>query len=448
MTTSTTPLAPNFKSLFRSLDFDHPLDVADEKDAALYVENMHVSNGFASPLDELRSSIEMSDSPGTWLFTGHRGVGKSTELRRLARDLDRQGHLVVVADMEKYLNLAEPIDTVTLLLTLAGALIEGCEEEKYFGKSAHLKEGWGKRFLEYVKRTKVNVKEFEVEIDGVFSAQVELKEKPSLRQKIVQAMEGSIGTFAAEIREFIKPIAEKWKEKQGNDEARVILILDSLERLRASGANAEVCYQSIRDTFDINAAHLKMEHIDVVYSVPPYLPFLIPNLGAYFGVDVCTLPHVKVFETPQDDVDTPPVPCEKGINLMVETVLRRYPEVEQLIPRESLVRLALASSGGMRNYFRLLRSVCTKANVGNVNIPLSDARLLDAAEQNLRNEMPLAEDDKEWLRLVRKKHGTGLKNINKLHELARLFDSEVILNYRNGRDWCDVHYLLQADLAK
>lgn len=443
----TTSPAPNFKALFRSLDFDHPLNVEDEKDAALYVPDMHVSNGFSSPLDELCGSIDMSDRPGTWLFTGHRGVGKSTELRRLARDLRQKGHLVVVADMENYLNLAEPIDTVTLLITLAGALAKGCEGEEQLGKVSGLQESWSKRFYNYLTKTEVNIKEFGIDAE-VFSAQVELKEKPAFRQKIVQAMEGSIGTFAEEVRQFIKPIAEAWKHKQGNDEARVILILDSLERLRASGANAEVCYQSIRNTFDINAAHLKMEHIDVVYSVPPYLPFLIPNLGSYFGVDVCTLPHVKVFETPKNGVDEPPIPCDKGVNLMVETVLRRYPAVEQLIPREGLVRLALASSGGMRNYFRLLRSVCTKANVGNVTIPLHDQRLLDAAEQNLRNEMPLAEDDKEWLRIVRKTHGTGLKNIDKLHELARLFDSEVILNYRNGHDWCDVHYLLQADLAE
>lgn len=443
----TTP--PNFKALFRSLDFDHPLNVEDEKDAALYVPDMHVSNGFSSPLDELCGSIDMSDRPGTWLFTGHRGVGKSTELRRLARDLRQKGHLVVVADMENYLNLAEPIDTATLLITLAGALVEGCEGEEQLGKASGLQASWSKRFFDYLTKTEVNIKEFGIDAE-VFSAQVELKEKPALRQKIVQAMEGSIGTFAAEVRQFIKPIAEAWKKKQGNDEARVILILDSLERLRASGANAEVCYQSIRNTFDINAAHLKMEHIDVVYSVPPYLPFLIPSLGSYFGVDVCTLPHVKVFETPKNggDKPEPPIPCDKGVNLMVETVLRRYPAVEQLIPREGLVRLALASSGGMRNYFRLLRSVCTKANVGKVIIPLHDQRLLDAAEQNLRNEMPLAEDDKEWLRIVRKTHGTGLKNIDKLHELARLFDSEVILNYRNGHDWCDVHYLLQADLAE
>jgi hypothetical protein len=119
-----------------------------------------------------------------------------------------------------------------------------------------------------------------------------------------------------------------------------------------------------------------------------------------------------------------------------------------LIPRAMLERLALASSGSVRDYFRLIKSVCTKAKVANAPVPLQGDQWVSMAEQVLRNEMPLAKDDKVWLREVRKTHGTGLDSIANLHQLARLFDSGVILNYRNGRDWCDVHYLLQPDLAE
>jgi hypothetical protein len=133
---------------------------------------------------------------------------------------------------------------------------------------------------------------------------------------------------------------------------------------------------------------------------------------------------------------------------MVDAVTRRFPAVEKLIPRALLERLALASSGSVRDYFRLIRSVCTKAKVASAAVPLNDARWVDMAEQVLRNEMPLAEEDIDWLRKVRRIHGTGLDSMSNLHQLARLFDSGMILNYRNGRDWCDVHYLLQAQLAR
>jgi len=136
-----------------------------------------------------------------------------------------------------------------------------------------------------------------------------------------------------------------------------------------------------------------------------------------------------------------------GVALIVESVKRRMPAIEQLLPLPMLQRLALASSGSVRDYFRLLRSVASKARVSQAVLPLQDETLVAMAEQVLRNEMPLAEDDKAWLRLVRKTHGTGLDTMDNLHRLARLFDSGLILNYRNGREWCEVHYLLHEAIA-
>jgi hypothetical protein len=444
MTTSA-----NFESLFRALDFERPLDVDNGADAALYVADMHTTNGI-SPVDELRTNIEMSERPGTWLFTGHRGVGKSTELRRMAADLRKQGHLVIVADMGEYLNLAEPVNTETLLLTLVAALADGADQAL---GGQRLETGYAQRLWDYLTTTEVALAELSPELalgDSKLSFKVQLKDSPAFREKVVKAVQGALGKLASQVRQFAKTVADDLRAQRGQA-ARVILMLDSLERLRVTGADAQVCYDAIARTFDVNGEHLKMEFIDVIYSVPPYLPFLVPRIGSYFGVEVCTLPHVKVFETPSalaGDATKPLAECKTGVALMVSSVVKRYPAVEQLVPRAMLERLALASSGSVRDYFRLLKSVCTKAKVANALVPLQGDQWIAMAEQVLRNEMPLAKDDKVWLREVRKTHGTGLDSMSNLHQLARLFDSGVILNYRNGRDWCDVHYLLQSDLAE
>ena len=442
-------MTTNFESLFRALDFERPLDVDDSQDAKLYVEGMHSVNG-VSPVDELRTNLEMSERPGTWLFTGHRGVGKSTELRRMAADLRKQGHLVLVADMGEYLNLAEPVNTETLLLTLAAALADGADHAL---GGVRLEAGYAQRLWNYLQTTEIKLAEISPQLtlgDAKLTFKMQLKNNPVFRQKVVQAVQGALGTLAAQVRQFAKTVASDLRTQRG-EAARVILILDSLERLRVTGADAQVCYDAITRTFDVNGEHLKMDAIDVIYSVPPYLPFLVPRIGSYFGVEVCTLPHVKVFETPSalaSDTVKPPTPCATGVALMVASVVKRYAAVEQLIPPAMLERLALASSGSVRDYFRLIKSVCTKAKVANAPVPLQGDQWVSMAEQVLRNEMPLAKDDKVWLREVRKTHGTGLDSMTNLHQLARLFDSGVILNYRNGRDWCDVHYLLQPDLAE
>ncbi len=43
------------------------------------------------------------------LLSGFRGTGKSTELRRLKDQLQASGYLVVLCDIEDYINLSTPI---------------------------------------------------------------------------------------------------------------------------------------------------------------------------------------------------------------------------------------------------------------------------------------------------------------------------------------------------
>jgi hypothetical protein len=436
---------PTLEALFRALDFDRPLDIDKPADRALYVRNLHRTAGI-NPIDELRGNIEISDRPGTWLFTGHRGVGKSTELRRMAHELRAQGHFVVVADMGEYLNLAEPINTELLLLTLVAALADGADR---FMGGERLEKSYSERLWQWLTTTEVQLTGVDAQLglgDSKFSFKTALKENPEFRDRVVKQVSGSLGRLFVQAKGFVKQVAEEVAQhSQYGAQAKVVLVLDSLERLRVTGADAQACYDAIQRTFDVNGDFLKLEHIDVVYSVPPYLPFLSPGIGSYFGVEICTLPHVKVFKTPTDFAKVQPVEREQaGIDLITESARRRLPGVEQLVPRELLDRLALASSGSVRDFFRLLRSVASKARVAQAALPLQEDTYVAMAEQVLRNEMPLAEEDKTWLTLVRQTHGTGLDKIDNLHRLARLFDSGLILNYRNGRDWCEVHYLLHA----
>ena len=442
---------PKFEDLYRSMDFERPLDWANPKDRLLYVPGLHTSEGI-SPIDELCANIEMSDRPGTWLFTGHRGVGKSTELRRMAAQLRDAGHVVIVADMGEYLNLSEAISTEGLLLTLVAALADGANEQLTVDRLPR-QQNYAERFWTYLKTTEINLTQVSLDLPAdpaKFSLKAELKQNPDFRQKVLAAVNGSPARLAQQVRDFVKVVAEDARTVRSNPGTRVVLILDSLERLRVTGADAQVCYDAITRTFDVQGECLKLEHIDVVYSVPPYLPFLVPRIGSYFGVEVCTLPHVKVFETPAPGrlpAAQPVQPCAHGIDLLVQCLRQRYPAVEQLIPLPLLERLALASSGSVRDYLRLIKSACTKAKVANATIPLQGERWAEMAEQVLRNEMPLATDDKKWLQEVRLTHGSSLDSIANLHQLARLFDSGVILNYRNGRDWCEVHALLHDELS-
>ena len=131
---------------------------------------------------------------------------------------------------------------------------------------------------------------------------------------------------------------------------------------------------------------------------------------------------------------------------MKECLSKRYPLLDQTVDPGLTDRLIQASSGSPREFFRLMRTLCTKAILSGEQVPMRNERWAQAAEQELRNEMPLAEADIHWLKKVRASNGTGLDKIENLSSLARLFDSGLILGYRNSEDWCDVHWLLRHEV--
>ena len=435
----TTP----YDDLYGAIEDERALDLDVPADQLLYVSDLHRVDGI-NPADELLLQLDRASRGGAWFFTGHRGVGKSTELRRVAHELRQAGHFVVVADMNDYLNLAEPISVELLLLTMMAALSHAYERE--FGANP-LQRGLITRLADYLKGTEVSVTELTASLgagDAKAQAKLVLKENSVLREKIVRAVQAALGNFVGEVRAFASDVVSNVRAVK--PQAKVVVILDSLERLRVSGLGADERFDAIQKTFEVYSEHLKFDDMLVVYSIPPYLPFLVPRLGAYVGANICTLPHVKVFKSPDEGHDLPHQP---GIDHMLSGLRKRYAPMEQVIERALLERLALASSGGLRDFFRLVRTACTKAPLAAVPPPLAGtvgARWVAAAEQELRSEMPLAEEDLVWLAKVRKTHGSGLAQLGQLPKLARLFDSGVILSYRNSRDWCDVHYLLRAQV--
>ena len=432
----------SLEGLYDALDNEAPLDIDSAADRALYVDSLHSNEGI-NPVDELLFQLKRSKSTGTWFFTGHRGVGKSTELRRVAHEMRQAGHVAVVADMGEYLNLAEEISVELLLLTMMAALSE--EAERLLGANP-LERNFMARVRDYLTRTEVQVTELGAAVDGAgakLNAKAVFKDNPVLRERVLKAVRSSLGDFVAEVRGFAAEVVGRIQAAKPG--AKVVLILDSLERLRFGGIDAAKRYDAIQQTFDTYAEYLKFETLNVVYSIPPYLTHLAPKLGSYFGVGICTLPHVKVFERPQPK-QPKDQPYRPGVQAMLDSLARRFPQPERVMDAALLERLVLASSGSMREFFRLVRTAATKAILAKAGLPMADSRWVAAAEQELRNEMPLAEQDVIWLKKVRASHGTGLDKIENLPSLARLFDSGLILGYRNGADWCDVHALLRAEV--
>jgi hypothetical protein len=66
------------------------------------------------------------------------------------------------------------------------------------------------------------------------------------------------------------------------------------------------------------------------------------------------------------------------------------------------------------------------------------------AENAARNEMlPIPADHLGWLKRITLTHAPCLDKDSNLPTLAHFLDNRLVLNYRNGSDWYDVHPLLR-----
>ena len=80
-------------------------------------------------------------------------------------------------------------------------------------------------------------------------------------------------------------------------------------------------------------------------------------------------------------------------------------------------------------------------------MPVPDALITDA-EDAVRNDMlPIANDDRDWLRRIIQSHKPELPSLDALPDFARLQEGKYLLHYRNGEDWYDVHPLLRAEVT-
>ena len=96
--------------------------------------------------------------------------------------------------------------------------------------------------------------------------------------------------------------------------------------------------------------------------------------------------------------------------------------------------------------FRLLQAVLRHTR--NDGVPAKPrARALALSE--LRNSyLPISNEDARWLRRIQDAKGPELDSQAGLSDLARFYDTHLVLTYRNGEEWVAVHPLLVEQVLK
>lgn len=422
--------------------FGDPPLIQGGKDASLYVKGLH--GGESDLICNLAARIDIDEGGGTYLFSGNRGTGKTTELMRLADMLRQRGDEVFYVDMSEYLNLTKTVEITDFLISLLGGFSEKIEER--FGKNPG-DRGFFERIGQFLQ-SEVKVASIDFKAGGDISTtlKMSLQQDPDFKEQLQKGTRGHVARLVQEARRFVADAIATIRTHVAEDR-KIVLIVDSVERLRGVGDSKSVAevFNSVETLFSGSSDNLRFPPLYLVCTVPPYLSALTGSVAAYYsGGQIFMLPSVHVYEgEPQDGAA--PVRSDKGLESMLTIVAKRFPEWEEFFTREQLLRLAASSGGDLRDFFRMIE-LCIIEALYQKSLPLPD-KVIANAESALRNDMPLARDDKARLKTVQEKHKSEWDNLDDLPNFARLMEGKYILNYRNGDNWFDVHPLLRSTVS-
>ncbi len=403
------------------------------------VESYYVQRATEDVYDcvaKIKQALELADTPGCCLFSGHRGAGKTTELQRLIGQLADSDVAAFYCNVEDYLYLNDPQKTQTELIFTALAGLSDALRGKY-GKGVLKESIWGR----INKKLKVELTPKLTIPGSVFGAEIEfsLQENNNFKRELIRFAEQS-SQFDQEVHEFSAELCELILEKSGRQ--KILLIVDSLERLSAPRGEEKILFDSLKNLFFNQPARLALPGINLIYTVPPYIDPVLPNLRGHY-TDTFYLPHFKVMNKPEAGEQV--AKNAAGIAKMVDIVQRRYANWESYISRNVLEHLAWLSGGNVRRYFSLIRQLLKKAALTERAFPVSDLDanpLRQAISEEARPLQWLIADDRRWLDSIRQSSGDFAKDIKDmeadLSSIIRLFDHSLVLNYQNGEPWYQV----------
>ena len=369
------------------------------------------------------------------LFTGHKGGGKSTELRRLATQLEQDGFFVVFFDAATEIDMGG-VSYSDVLLSMMYQLVSAIDgvpdlaAELNAGAVDSLGRHLSRITVDHTRTREAEATaetgaEVSTGIPGLFKIlgrlNVRLRGGESEKRVLREEIDGDIGLFLEELNDLIHDLQSRLRARGS---AGLVVLVDSLDRIILKSLDADGQRTTHKDLFIEHAEHLMAPACSMVYTIPVSL-LNNQNVANVWGSTPELLPMVKVHELNGED-------CPDALDAMVQAVSRRIDLEAVFADPDDVRELCRMSGGHLRDLMILLREACSYTADGETIS--TDAVAL--AVQELVNG---------YQRTIQEGELPALMEVHRTHRLpnredcASLPQKLLVLEYRNGQPWNDVH---------
>jgi hypothetical protein len=285
------------KRIYNACD---PLEPATEEQ---YIDSDEARGSFdlSNKFCDRLSMIKKDEKFLCFLFSGHVGCGKSSELRHLARELRSSDppYFPIIVDANDYLDAYDVTTTDILLMIVSGVARELKNDkiplnDNYFYK----------RFKEVasVLFSDVKVDSGDVKLGAVTANFSLLKNDPHHRLLVRKALMNDQATLQGEIAHIFENARMEIRKKKSSGNGNYsdfIVIVDNLEKLQRVQKNNGEFFEdgsaSHRELFIERSNQLSNLGAHMIYTVP--LPLMIESgteLQSNYGGTPYILPMIKV----------------------------------------------------------------------------------------------------------------------------------------------------------
>lgn len=356
MTTLPINRATTLKTAYQLCNVE-PLE-GDDLDR-YYVNLSGVRKTTAIASVNTRLDFQEAEKYTTILFTGHRGCGKSTELKRIQKEWEKY-YRVIYLEVNEETDINDVGYTDFYLITIKQVEFE--MRRLGLKLDPRLMENFEAWFKDVTQETERSV-ESSVSVEGEatlgpeapFLAKLlvkllaQIKGSDKQKKTIRQTLEKDISRLKADINLLLNDAVKKLRKKFPKYKG-FLIIFDNLDRVPPEVAN---------HLFFDYAAQLQQLDCTIVYTVPLSVLSSTKNLNNNFG-NPHIVPMVNIYEFNRDDCDLNY--NQTGLDTIASLIERRV-EVDKIFEsREQLLELAKASGGHVRQLMQMMQTACLTAS--------------------------------------------------------------------------------------